>query len=238
MTNNVKMIVNEDGVSAEIMIYAPIGTFFSDDVGAREVVERLNEIKNIHEITVRINSPGGEVFEGLAIYNALLNHPAKISVKIEGIALSIASVIAMAGDNITMSESSLFMIHNPFTIAWGDGAELRKAAAIIDKAKDVLVKAYKRHTTLDNGAIAEAMDAETWYKPDEALAVDFITDVSTAPKIEARFDLDKFNYRNIPSGLHKKMENKVDDDEGLKTEALENIKRLRRKVDLASLSIY
>lgn len=198
MKNNLQVLLNAHESSAEILIYAPISNFFEEDISAKEVAENLNLLKNVSNITVRINSPGGDVSDGLAIYNSLLNHPAKINVEIDGWALSVASVIAMAGDTITMAESSLFMIHNPWTIIAGDAEDLRKGAEVIDKNKEMLLKAYKHHTNLSITALSQAMDAETWYTPEEAKESGFVTDISKAQKVSAKFDLDRYRFKNAP----------------------------------------
>ena len=198
MKNKITTILNAADSSAEILLYGPIGDFWDEDISAREVADTLNLIKNVPNIKVRINSPGGEVSEGLAIYNSLLNHPAKINVEIDGWALSIASVIAMAGDSITMAESSLFIIHNPATIVMGNIDTLRIAMEMLEKARDVLLKAYQRHTNLSLKVLSQAMDAETWYTPKEAKAAGFITDIFEAQKVSANFNLDKYKFKNAP----------------------------------------
>jgi len=216
--NNLQVLLNAHESSAEILLYAPIGSFWDEDISAKEVAENLNLLKNVPNITVRINSPGGEVFEGLAIYNSLVKHPAKINVEIEGMALSVASVIAMAGDTVTMAESSLFMIHNPWGFAIGDADEMRKTAEMMDKAKETLVTAYRRQTSLSVKAISAAMDDETWYTASEAKEAGFVTDIFKAQKVSAKFDLDKYKFKNVPSTEKLAPENKIAKNENLKEE--------------------
>jgi len=207
--NKLQVLLNAHDSSAEILLYAPIGSFFEEDISARDVAETLNLLKNISNIIVRINSPGGEVFEGLAIYNSLVKHPAKIHVEIEGMALSIASVITMAGDSIIMSESSLFMIHNPLGFAIGDAEEMRKTAEMMDKAKATLIKAYRRQTNLSENTISTAMDAETWYTASEAKEAGFVTGIFEAQRVSAKFDLDKYKFKNVPSNQKLAPKNKI-----------------------------
>ena len=110
-------------------------------LSARQLVSNLKDI-DADEITVRINSPGGSVFDGIAIYNALHYHKAHINVRIEGLAASIASVIAMAGDTVHMAANALLMIHNPFSWVGGDAEELRKMADMLDKTTGVIAQTY------------------------------------------------------------------------------------------------
>ena len=120
-------------------------------------------MKDAAEITVRINSPGGDVFDGFAIYNLLAQHPAKINVKVDGWAASAASVIAMAGDTIEMAANALMMIHNPWTMAIGDSVSMRKSADLLDQIKGSILTTYQAKTSMDEADIAALMDAETWF---------------------------------------------------------------------------
>ncbi|MCK5219101.1 Clp protease ClpP, partial [bacterium] len=117
----------------EILIYDQIGEdWFGDGVQAKKFAEELRDLGDIETIELRINSPGGSVWDGNAIYNTLRGHKATVNVTIDGLAASIASVIAMSGDTITMPENALMMIHNPATIAFGEAEEMRKAANMLD----------------------------------------------------------------------------------------------------------
>lgn len=192
-----------DDKSAEIMIYADIGdNFFGDSVDAKTFAEDLNRLPDsVETINLRINSPGGSVFDGMAIYNSLLKHSARIEVSIDGMAFSIASVIAMAGDTISIAEGAMIMIHNPSSIVWGDSEEMRKVADMMDKAKEGLVKAYQRHVTDSEKAISVLMDAETWFTAEEAVEAGFATEIFEAVKIAAHYKGDgvkPYNYKNQP----------------------------------------
>ena len=126
-----------DSQSAEIEIYDEIGYW---GITAKEFANQLNGLGNeINEIKVLINSPGGSVDDGITIYSLLKAHSAQVSVEIQGMAASIASVIAMAGDSVSMNHLGLFMIHNPATIARGDADEMRKAADVLDKVKNNII---------------------------------------------------------------------------------------------------
>lgn len=147
------------------------------DVTARGLVKELEALGDVSQINVYINSYGGEVAEGLAIYNALKRHSAKVKTVCDGFACSIASVIFMAGDERVMNESSLLMIHNAWTLAMGNAEELRKQADDLEKITQASVEAYKAHSNLSEEKIKELMDNETWILPSEALEYGFATSI-------------------------------------------------------------
>jgi ATP-dependent protease ClpP protease subunit len=154
----------------EIIIYSDIGPdFFGEGITDAWVKDKLDEMKDAEEITVRINSVGGDVFHGFAIHNLLKEHPAKITVKVDGLAASAASVIVMAGDSINMADNAMMMIHNPWTIAIGDSAEMAKTAERLDKVKSSIVKTYENRTGLSGEEISNMMDEETWLTTAEAI---------------------------------------------------------------------
>lgn len=160
----------------EILIYDIVGQdYFGAGVIAKDVKQQLDSFGAVDEITVRINSPGGDVFEGLAIYNLLAEHPAKITVKVDGYAASIASIIAMAGDEILMADNAMLMIHNPYTFAIGDAKEMRQQADVLDKVKDSLIKTYQAKADIDDETLSELMDAETWMDAGESITRGFAT---------------------------------------------------------------
>lgn len=158
---------------AEILIYSDIGPEEWGGVSAKAIKAQLDTMQDAGEITVRINSPGGDVFDGFAIYNLLSQHPAKIHVKVDGWAASAASVIAMAGDTVEMAANALMMIHNPWTMAIGDSASMLKTAALLDQIKSSIVTTYKSKTTLECDDIASLMDAETWFDAQGAVDAGF-----------------------------------------------------------------
>lgn len=112
---------------------------------------------------VRINSPGGDVFDGFAIYNLLKQHPARIKVKVDGLAASAASVVAMAGDEIEIADNALMMIHNPWTMAVGDAETMIETAALLEKVKGSIVTTYKARAKLSEDEIVALMNSETWF---------------------------------------------------------------------------
>lgn len=170
-------IRNKSATTAEIVIYAPIGDggFFSDSVSAKQFSEELKGLDStVNEITVRINSPGGDVFDGIAIYNRLKQHKAKIIVMIDGLAASIASVIALAGDEIIMGEGALFMVHLPWTFAMGDRTDLENTINRLMDVEEQLIGIYSKKTGMDRAEIRAMLEAETWLDADQAIAQGFV----------------------------------------------------------------
>jgi ATP-dependent Clp endopeptidase proteolytic subunit ClpP len=181
--------------ATEIYVYDEIGYW---GITAKDFARDLKEVKPNGTIDLHINSPGGSVTDGIAIYNLLKNHSSTVNVVIDGLAASMASVIAMAGDTITMPENALMMIHNPWGGASGDAEELRKTADILDKMKSALISAYAIKTGKESDEIAALMDAETWMTGSEAVELGFATQVSAEVQLAASFDvskLDKFNNK-------------------------------------------
>tara|TARA_R110002153_G_scaffold45240_1_gene127604 strand:+ start:663 stop:1397 length:735 start_codon:yes stop_codon:yes gene_type:complete len=188
--------------SADVFIYDVVGDSWTGN-DALTVVKDINAL-DVENINLRINSPGGSVFDGMAIFNALLNHKAKVTTHIDGVAASIASVIALAGDDIVMSENAMFMIHNPWTLTAGSSAELRKEADVLDQVKETILNTYASRTGGERDDLSVAMDEETWYTASEALKAGFITKVDKASKIAACADettLSALGITKTPSNL-------------------------------------
>ena len=173
--------MEQTGNEATISIYGDISSYGYDGaaMNATALSRALEGLVGVSNINVYINSYGGEVAEGLAIYNALKRHKAKVTTYCDGFAASIASVIFMAGDERVMNESSLLMIHNAWTVAAGNSAELRKQADDLEKMTQASVAAYKSHSALEESEIRALMDAETWILPDEAMEYGFATRIDT-----------------------------------------------------------
>jgi ATP-dependent Clp endopeptidase proteolytic subunit ClpP len=180
----------------EILIYDEIGGW---GITAKDFAVQLNNFKDIKNITLRLNTPGGSVMDGNAIFNALKRHKANVNVEIDGMALSMGSVIAMAGDTISMAQNAMFMIHNPWGMAVGDSEELRKTADVMDKMKGTIITPYVAKTGMSAESVSNLMDAETWMNADEALDAGFVDNVTDAIDIAANFDLTKFH--NVPDSL-------------------------------------
>jgi ATP-dependent protease ClpP protease subunit len=158
----------------QIDIYGDIGeSMWDDSISALDVKTLLNDMEG--DITVRINSGGGSVFDGFAIYNLLDQHEGEIHVKIDALAASAASVVAMAGDTVEMADNALFMIHNPWTMALGESKDMIKTAELLDKIRDSIVTTYQSKANLGTGEISDMMDEETWLSADEAIENGFVT---------------------------------------------------------------
>ena len=174
------MTAAEDNSSAEISIYDAIGGY---DVNAKQFVDELKEI-NAEVINLRINSPGGSVIDGNAMFNALQRHPAKVVTHIDGLAASMASVLAMAGDEVHMADNALLMIHNPWTMSIGDAGELRADAELLDKMSASILSAYGR-SQYEAEEIKDLMDAETWFTAQEAFDAGLVDHIETGLRAAA-----------------------------------------------------
>lgn len=156
-----------DADEAEVLLYDVIGGWFG--VYADEFLAELRQV-TAPKIRLRINSPGGSVFEGVAIANALRAHPATVTVQVDGIAASIASVIAMAGDRVEMAPNSMLMIHEASGACMGPASEMTKMAEVLDLISANISNAYAARSGTDAATWRDAMKAETWYLPDDAVA--------------------------------------------------------------------
>lgn len=159
--------------SVEVSIYDEIGF---GGVTAKQFAADIKKLKGQH-IDLRINSVGGSVTEGAAIYNALKRHKGGLTVHVDGLAASMASVIAMAGEETRMAENALIMIHNPWSMTMGDADDLRKEADVLDKLKSTLVNAYVRKSGQPRASIEKMMDDETWLDAGEALRLGFVDEI-------------------------------------------------------------
>ena len=165
-----------EGKRAEISIYDEIGGW---GVTAQNFMDALDALGEVETIDLRISSPGGSIIEGNVIFNAIKRHAANVTVYIDGMAASMASVIAMAGDEIVMAENALLMIHNPWTVSIGDSEQLRKDADLMDKMKSAIINAYGR-SNYDAAELEELMNATTWFTAKEALDAGFIDRIDGA----------------------------------------------------------
>lgn len=182
---------------AKMYLYAPIGGW--DGIRSKDFISALDtvETKRLH---LHINSPGGDVFEGLAIANAMREHDARVIVHVDAIAASIASIIAIAGDFVRMADNAFLMIHDPYTFAMGNAAELRKNADLLDKVGGSLINEYVKRTGQDEKQVTAWMNAETWFDAQEAKTHGFIDAIDGQSKTPVdAFDLSVFN--KIPPKL-------------------------------------
>lgn len=172
---------------ANITIYGDITSWpWNDgDISAANLSHRLEALGDVSRINVFINSYGGEVAEGVAIYNALKRHKAKVVTYCDGFACSIASVIFMAGDERIMNDASALMVHNAWTLASGNANELRKAADDIEKLNQLSITAYKTHFKGSDEELQELLDGETWLLPEEAVEYGFATSIENTESDKA-----------------------------------------------------
>lgn len=200
--------------TATINIYGDITSFpwMEGDVSAASLSKQLDTLNDVNEISVYINSYGGEVAEGLAIYNSLKRHKAKVKTYCDGFAASIASVIFMAGDERIMNESSLLMIHNAWSCVQGNAEELRKMADDLEKITQASVAAYKAHSDLSEDEIKELMDNESWILPEEAMKYGFATAIEKSDTRNASQNA-KARFIEIVKAFRSAVEDEEDENE-------------------------
>lgn len=206
----IKNSAGDDETDAELMIYGYIGEW--DDVSSAEVVKALQAIK-AKRVSVRINSYGGSVFTAQAILSSLKRHPANITVYIDGIAASAATIIAMAGDKIVIPANAMMMIHNPIGGVYGNAEDMREVAEMMDKVRNSILAAYREKTGLTDEKLIELMGAETWLSADEAVELGFADELEQPMRMAAslndgmfslngvKFDASRFS--NLPASLAK-----------------------------------
>ena len=188
MTEKWYNIQNKAGKPADVYIFDEIGTY---GITAQEFITDIKDLKDT-PINLRINSLGGDVFDGMAMYNVIKRREAKTTVYIEGIAASIATIISLGADEVVMAENSLFMIHNAWGGTMGEAKDMRKTAETLEKITGELTDIYRKKTGLSYDALAEMMDEETWLNANEALDMGFIDTISDSIKVAAKYDVSKF----------------------------------------------
>jgi ATP-dependent protease ClpP protease subunit len=194
----------------EIVIYDEIGAF---GIPAKSFLDELKALGPIAELTVRINSPGGAVFDGVAIYNALKRHDARVTVWIDGIAASIASMIAMAGDEVVMPDNAMLMLHDPSGLVMGTAADMRGMAEALDKMKAGMVAAYRDKSGQDDAEIEALMVAETWLSAQEAVGLGLADRVEQPVRMAAHFDLSRFH--NTPPQLAASLTRSISQEDAM-----------------------
>lgn len=184
--------------TAEVYIYEEIGDFWGEGVAAKTFVKDLTALK-VSVINLRINSPGGNVFDGFAIYNALVRHPARVIVDIDGLAASAASFVALAGNEIRMAQNASLMIHNPQGGVLGEASDMRKVANILDEIKNSIVGIYTARVKQEESQVRTWMDAESWFDATEAKHLGFIDEIT--PNLNASNCYNLSRYKHAPSHL-------------------------------------
>ncbi len=187
--------------AAEIAIYSEIGDW---GVTASDFKRDLDALGTPETLNLRLMSPGGEVSQGFAIFNMLNRHAARKIVTIDGLAASMASVIAMVGDEIEMPSNALMMIHNPTGVAWGDAEQIDSYNSALRKMQDQIVDAYVKRSGADREEIIALMDRETWLTAQEAVELGLADRVSDAVEMTASLDISKFH--KVPAAFRRKME--------------------------------
>lgn len=199
----------EDG-TGELTLYGDISSqsWWGDEITPKQFKEDLDALGDVRELRIFINSGGGDVFAGQAIHSMLSRHKAHKTVYVDGLAASIASLIAMAGDTVIMPKNAMMMIHNAWTFAIGNKEELRKQADDMEKIDDSIVAAYEAKTGKDADEIRELMKAETWFTAEEAVSEGFADEIEETKQVAAamrngflevgsqRFDVSRYN--NMP----------------------------------------
>ena len=188
MTEKWYNIQNKAGETADVYIFDEIGTY---GITAQEFITDIKDLKDT-PINLRINSLGGDVFDGMAMYNVIKRREAKTTVYIEGIAASIATIISLGADEVVMAENSLFMIHNAWGGTMGEAKDMRKTAETLEKITGELTDIYRKKTGLSYDALAQMMDEETWLNANEAYELGFIDTISDSIKVAAKYDVSKF----------------------------------------------
>lgn len=241
------VVRNAKSDSAEIDIMDEIGDpWFGVD--AKALVGQIRAI-TAKRITVNLNSPGGDYFDGLAIFNALERHPAHVTMQVDGLAASAASIVAMAGDDIVMNQGAQLMIHDAISFAGGNAAALRQRADVLDKCSEDIAGIYAKKTGKPQSEWRDAMKKETWYNAEEAVTVGLATRTSETPVpekmenvahdwIEARKEWGAFRYAGrVDAPAPHMLSNEVVEDSTTDTPVVteqEIINPLRARAELLS----
>ena len=188
------------GKTGEIWLYDPIGnSYFGDSMSAKMFQKEVAALGKVDTINLHINSPGGDVFAGFAIYNQLKAHTADIIVDIDGVAASIASIIAMSGNTIRMAKNAMMMIHNPQGVAIGDEDEMDRVKALLRTVKGNLAQTYVDRTANKQDQVQAWMSDETWFTAEAAVQHGFADQMTESNQVTASFDFSSF--RNVPDTL-------------------------------------
>lgn len=188
-------IKNKSSDVVDVSLHDEIGLW---GVSAAAFINDIRAHKEAKSINLSIHSPGGSLLDGLAMYNALRSHSAKVHAHVEGLAASAASIVLMAGDVITMPEDAFIMIHNPWTFAAGDSDEMRDIADTMDKMKTSIVNIYKNRTGKTTEDIESMMDEETWLNSSEALEHGFADTITDAVNVAAKIGGFNKYFKSMP----------------------------------------
>ena len=189
-------VKNEEGRTLYFDGYIAQDSWFDDDITPKQFKSELTNSEG--DIIVWLNSPGGDVFAASQIYNMLKEYDGKVTVKIDGIAASAASVIAMAGSEILMSPVAMMMIHNPATVIFGEASDLQSGIEMLSEVKESIINAYEQKTSLPRNKISKMMDAETWFSAQKAVELGFADKVlyEDSGEVTDGFIFDKVTVTN------------------------------------------
>ena len=188
--------------AAEILIYEDIGeSFLMGGVSAKQFAADLKSLGKVRTIDLRMNSNGGDVFDGMAIYQQLVQHPATITTHIDGLAASISSVIAMAGSKIRIAESGFLMIHEAWGMGVGGSDDLRALANLLEVTTATMGDVYAARTRNSSAKIKGWMEAETWFTGKDAVANGFADEIAENMRVAAHVDPERYKYRHVPGVL-------------------------------------
>ena len=176
-------VKNQDGRTLYLDGAIAEETWYGDEITPKQFKAELYSESG--DITIWLNSPGGDVFAASQIYNMLMDYPGKVTVKIDGLAASAASVIAMAGGEVLISPVAMIMIHNPMTIAFGDTEEMSKAIAMLSEVKESIINAYELKTGLSRTKLSHLMDEESWFNAKKAVELGFADQILFSKESEA-----------------------------------------------------
>lgn len=197
---------------AQIDIFGDIVSekWFDEETSATSFRDALKELGDVTTINLSINSGGGSVFDGIAIYNMLKSHKATVNVYVEGLAASIASVIAMAGDTITMRSGSMMMVHMPWTLSQGNAEEMRKTADTLEKTGDSIVDIYSERTGISSDEIRNIMNDETWLSAEEAVEQGWATKLDKKEAVMNSVPKEILGrFSNVPKNVLARVEKKT-----------------------------
>ncbi|MCT4404794.1 MAG: head maturation protease, ClpP-related [Leuconostoc pseudomesenteroides] len=210
MTNYFQMKATNN--VAQIDIFGDIVSekWFDEETSATSFRDALKELGDVSTINLSINSGGGSVFDGIAIYNMLKSHKATVNVYVEGLAASIASVIAMAGDTITMRSGSMMMVHMPWTLSQGNAEEMRKTADTLEKTGDSIVDIYSERTGIPSDDIRNIMNEETWLSAEEAVEQGWATKLDQKEAVMNSVPKEILGrFSNVPKNVLARVEKKT-----------------------------
>ena len=196
-------VKNEAGRTLHFDGYIAQDSWFDDDITPKKFKAELTT--STDDIAVWLNSPGGDVFAASQIYTMLKEYEGKVTVKIDGIAASAASVIAMAGDEIVMSPVAMMMIHNPATVIFGEAGDLASGIKMLTEVKESIVNAYEERTGLSRSKISNMMDAETWFSAKKAVELGFADKILYAPETQAAAEGFIFDRLSVVNTFTKKL---------------------------------